>query len=181
MGDRRSDQEQQPGADAPGKPSADIIPFRRPSKPVPKPRGGGGTVIGPRSRVAHRLRVAESIAYGFLFGLVALLLEDPVSALPFILLGLAIASGCWFSIAPRRGPIDNGTVVVTGLATALAGWLAYALVKSVLAGAGAMAIFDAFAGGMAYAMVVGWPAAIAAGLATRKLAEKWRPQSLGRR
>lgn len=179
MGDRRSDQNDGPGAGTPEPASAEVIPFRRPAKPASRGRSGGGPVIGPRSRIAHRLRMAESATYGLLFSLVALLLEAPLSALPYMVIAIAIGAGSWFSLSPRRGAIDNGTVVVTALATALAGWLAYAAIKSVVGGGGIMAIFAGFANGMAYAMVVGWPAAIVAGLITRQLSAQWRPR--GRR
>lgn len=180
MGDRRSDQNDGQGAGTPERASAEVIPFRRPATPAPKARsGGGGPVIGPRSRIAHRLRMAESVTYGLLFSLVALLLEAPLSALPYMVIALAIGAGSWFSLSPRRGALDNGTVVVTALATALAGWLAYAAIKSVVGGGGVLAVFTGFANGMAYAMVVGWPAAIVAGLITRQLSARWRPQ--GRR
>ncbi|MFZ2872765.1 hypothetical protein [Zavarzinia sp.] len=180
MNDRRSDQNDGQGAGTPERASAEVIPFRRPAKPVTvKKSGSGGPVIGPRSRIAHKLRMAESATYGALFSLVALTLEAPLSALPYMVIALALGAGAWFSLSPRRGAIDNGTVVVTALATALAGWLAYAAIKGVIGGGGILTVFTGFANGMAYAMVVGWPAAIVAGLITRQLSAQWRPR--GRR
>ncbi|MCF4165590.1 hypothetical protein L2U69_08050 [Zavarzinia compransoris] len=137
---------------------------------------GRGPVIGPRNRVAARLRTVEAVCFGFIFGLVALLLERPAAAMPYFVLGFAIAAGAWFAIAPRRGAIDNGTIFVAALASALAGWLAYAAAKSVLAGGGVLTVFGSFVGGIAYAVVVAWPVGIAAGFVVRRLSLQWRPQ-----
>ncbi|PWR20831.1 hypothetical protein [Zavarzinia compransoris] len=183
MAEGRPDSEDKPGADRPedhGQ-GADIIPFRpRPQPPAPRSgTAGRGPVIGPRSRIAGRLRLGEAATFGALFALVALLVEEPVRALPFLLLGFGIAAFSWFTIAPRRGPIDNGTVFVAALASALAGWLAYALVKSIGAGGGALTVFEMFVGGIAYAMVVAWPVGIAAGFVVRRLALQWRPAGRG--
>lgn len=175
MTGRQPDETDPPDAGRPEATGAEIIPFRpRPPKPQPQPMGRG-PVIGPRNRVAARLRTIEAVCFGFLFGLIALLLERPAAALPYIVLGTAIAAGCWFAIAPRRGAIDNGTIFVAALASALAGWLAYATAKSVLAGGGLLTVFSAFVGGISYTIVVAWPVGIAAGFAVRRLSAQWRP------
>jgi hypothetical protein len=195
MADGRPDSEETPGGGRPQSsgpaaggpeavsPGAEIIPFRpRPKPPARPPAAAGrGPVIGPRSRIAGRLRLGESVTFGALFSLVALLLEPPLTALPFMVLAFGIAGFSWYSIAPRRGPIDNGTVFVAALASALAGWLAYAAIKSIGAGGGALTLFQMFVGGIAYAMVVAWPVGIAAGFIVRRLALQWRPGGAARR
>jgi hypothetical protein len=148
-----------------------VIPFRRPPK--------RGPVLGPRSKIATRLRVAESVAFGLLFGLAAFLIERPLAALPYFALGFVIAAALWFAIAPRRGPIDNGTVIVTALATAFAAWAAYAVVATLADGAGWVAAIDHFINDLAYAFVGAWPVGIVAGLFARRLADRWRPKVKG--
>lgn len=182
MSDRQSDQ----GGQGAGRPNgagqnggAEIIPFRRPARPpAPKPPGRG-PVIGPRSKLQRKLRLAEAFAFGLFFSLVTFLLEPPLAALPFAGLGFALAASLWFAISPRRGSIDNGTVIVAALAAALTGWLGYAAIKSVVAGGGLLTVFSTFVSGLSYAVVVAWPVGIAAGLIVRRLSAQWRPQGRG--
>lgn len=158
------------GAEPPGE-TGIVIPFRR-----PPPRG---PVLGPRSRIATRLRLAEAVAFGLLFALAVFLIERPLAALPYFAVGTAIGASLWFAIAPRRGALDNGTVIVTALATAFAGWFAYAVMKTLAAGAGFAAVIDYFVSGLSYAFVGAWPVGIVAGLFARRLSERWRPKGKG--
>lgn len=174
MEDRRPDGHDDGGAESPRE-SGVVIPFRRP----PPQQPSRGTVIGPRSRIDVRLRLVESAAFGLLFGLAAFLIERPLAALPYFAMGALVGGALWFSIAPRRGALDNGTVIVTALCTAFVAWFGYAVIKTLSLGAGFGAVIDYFVGGLSYAFVGAWPVGIVAGLFARRLSERWRPRAKG--
>ncbi len=146
------------------RPSAAIVRF------APKPRHG--RVLGPRSPVERHLRLAEAALFGALFGLTGLLAVDLPWGLLSPVAGAALCGPVWYAIAPRRGAIDLGTVIVAGLVAAVTGWAGLSVYLGLAKGGGVVVTFIF---GFVNALAPAWPAAIAAGAVVARLSRAWRP------